>query len=101
MVALGKYRKVICLTVTTSGGSVCLWRSQVAGNVSSRRPLPIERSRDTYVAFRANNDGNTVSIDLSASPQPDPPAIASGWNVNRGLAVAVRLLSLPLMARIT
>ena len=50
--------------------------------ISFRRPLPIGPNKSTYVAFRANNDGNSLSaFRITAT---NPPAIASGWNVNRG-----------------
>ena len=39
--------------------------------------------QSTYVALRANNDGNTVLSALRITAT-DPPTIASGWDVTRG-----------------
>jgi hypothetical protein len=57
--------------------------SQVASSTILQAAVTYRTKQNTYVAFRANNDGNTVLSAFRITPT-DPPAIASGWNVNRG-----------------
>ena len=85
VVALGKDRRMYVLNRDNLGGiSAPVAVSMVASSTdhSGSRHLS-DRSKSTYVAFRANNDGNTV-LSAFRITATNPPTIASGWNVNRG-----------------
>ena len=55
--------------------------AQVADSSILQAAVTYRTKQSTYVAFRANNDGNTLTaFRITAT---NPPAIASSWNVNR------------------
>ena len=57
--------------------------SIVADNTIIQAAVTYRTKQDTYVAFRANNDGNTV-LSARRITATNPPTIATGWDVNRG-----------------
>src|SRR5215467_5187109 len=84
VVALGKDRNAYLLNRDNLGGiSAPIASSQVASAVILQAGVTYRTKQSTYVALRANNDGNTVltTFRITAS---DPPTIAGGWNVTRG-----------------
>jgi hypothetical protein len=84
VVALGKDRNAYLLDRDNLGGiSAPIAVSQVASSTILQAGVTYRTKQSTYVAFRANNDGNTVLSAFSITPT-DPPTIASGWNVSRG-----------------
>ena len=84
VVALGKDRNAYLVNRDNLGGiSAPIADSQVASSTILQAAVTYRTKQNTYVAFRANNDGNTVLSTFRITPT-DPPAIASGWNVNRG-----------------
>ena len=101
VVALGKDRNMYLVNRDNLGGiSAPIAVSLVASSTILQAAVTYRTKESTYVAIRANNDGNTVLSAFRITPT-DPPTIASGWNVSRAPAVAVLLLSLLLMAPIT
>ena len=84
VVALGKDRNAYLVNRDNLGGiSAPIAVSQVASSTILQAAVTYRTKQNTYVALRANNDGNTVLSAFRITPT-DPPAIASGWNVNRG-----------------
>jgi outer membrane protein assembly factor BamB len=83
VVALGKDRNAYLVNRDNLGGiSVPIAVSQVASSTIIQAAVTYRTQQSTYVALRANNDGNTVlsALRITAS---NPPTIASGWNVTR------------------
>ena len=84
VVALGKDRNAYLVNRDNLGGiSAPIAVSQVASSTILQAAVTYRTKQSTYVAFRANNDGNTV-LSAFRITATNPPAIASGWNVNRG-----------------
>jgi hypothetical protein len=84
VVALGKDRNAYLVNRDNLGGiSAPIAVSQVASSTILQAAVTYRTKQSTYVAFRANNDGNTVLSALRITAT-NPPTIASGWNVNRG-----------------
>ena len=84
VVALGKDRNAYLVNRDNLGGiSAPIAVSQVASSTILQAAVTYRTKQSTYVAFRANNDGNTVLSAFRITPT-NPPAIASGWNVDRG-----------------
>ena len=84
VVALGKDRNAYLVNRDNLGGiSAPIAVSQVASSTILQAAVTYRTKQNTYVALRANNDGNTVLSAFRITPT-DPPAIASGWNVTRG-----------------
>jgi len=84
VVALGKDRNAYLLNRDDLGGiSAPIAVSQVASSTILQAAVTYRTKQSTYVAFRANNDGNPVLSALRITAT-NPPTIASGWDVNRG-----------------
>ena len=84
VVALGKDRNMYLVNRDNLGGiSAPIAVSLVASSTILQAAVTYRTKQSTYVAFRANNDGNTVLSAFRITPT-DPPTIASGWNVSRG-----------------
>ena len=84
VVALGKDRNAYLVNRDNLGGiSAPIAVSHVASSTILQAAVTYRTKQSTYVAFRANNDGNTVLSAFRITPT-NPPAIASGWNVDRG-----------------
>ena len=84
VVALGKDRNMYLVNRDNLGGiSAPIAVSLVASRTILQAAVTYRTKQSTYVAFRANNDGNTVLSAFRITPT-DPPTIASGWNVSRG-----------------
>ena len=84
VVALGKDRRMNVVNRDNLGGiSAPVAVSVVASSTILQAAVTYRTKQDTYVAFRANNDGNTVLSALRITAT-SPPTIASGWNVTRG-----------------
>jgi outer membrane protein assembly factor BamB len=84
VVALGKDRNAYLVNRDNLGGiSSPITVSQVASSTILQAAVTYRTKQSTYVAFRANNDGNTVLSAFRITPT-DPPAIDSSWNINRG-----------------
>lgn len=84
VVALGKDRRMHVVDRDNLGGiSAPVAVSVVASSTIIQAAVTYRTKQSTYVAFRANNDGNTVLSALRITAT-NPPTIASGWNVNRG-----------------
>src|SRR4030095_592398 len=64
------------------GISAPLAVSQVASSTILQAAVTYRANQSTYVAFRANNDGNTAlsTFQITAT---SPPTIASDWSVDR------------------
>ena len=83
VVALGKDRNAYLLNRDNLGGiSAPIAVSQVATNTILQAAVTYRSEQSTYVAFRANNDGNTV-LSAFRITVTNPPTIASSWNVPR------------------
>ena len=83
VVALGKDRNAYLLNRDNLGGiSAPIAVSQVASATILQAAVTYRTKQSTYVALRANNDGNTVLMTFRITAT-DPPAINSSWNVNR------------------
>ena len=83
VVALGKDRNAYLLNRDNLGGiSAPIAVSQVASATILQAAVTYRTKQSTYVALRANNDGNTVLTTFRITAT-DPPAINSSWNVNR------------------
>jgi hypothetical protein len=83
VVALGKDRNMYLLDRDNLGGiSAPIAESVVASSTLLQAAVAYPTKQSTYVALRANNDGNTVLSALRITAT-NPPTIASGWNVER------------------
>src|SRR5215813_2073745 len=84
VVALGKDRNMYLVNRDNLGGiSAPIAVSVVASSTILQAAVTYRTKQSTYVALRANNDGNTVlsAVRITATY---PPTIASGWDVTRG-----------------
>ena len=85
VIALGKDRNMYLLDRDNLGGiRPPTAVSQVANRTVLQAAATYRTKQSTYVTIRANNDGNTVLSTFRITPT-SPPAIASAWNVNRGV----------------
>ncbi len=85
VVALGKDRKAYLLNRDNLGGiSLPLASAQVATSTILQAAVTYGTEQGTFVALRANNDGNTV-LSAFRITAANPPSIdiAGGWNVPR------------------
>ncbi|TMP93052.1 MAG: hypothetical protein E6L08_06885 [Verrucomicrobia bacterium] len=85
VVALGKDCNAYLVNRDNLGGiSAPITASQVASGTILQAAVTYRTKQGTYVAFRANNDGNTI-LSAFRITATNPPAIdiASGWSVNR------------------
>jgi hypothetical protein len=85
IVALTKHRNAYLIDRDNLGGiSAPIDQSQVANSTILQAAVTYRTQDGTYVAFRANNDGNTV-LSAFRITATNPPTIdsASGWDVNR------------------
>lgn len=85
VVALSKDRHAYLINRDNMGGiSAPLDESVAASSTILQAAVTYRTKQDTYVAFRANNDGNTV-LSAFRITATNPPTIdsAGGWNVNR------------------
>src|SRR5882724_12251627 len=83
VVALGKDRNAYLVNRDNLGGiSAPIAVSSVASSTILQAAVTYRTKQSTYVALRANNDGNTVLTTFRITAT-DPPAIGSSWNVNR------------------
>jgi hypothetical protein len=85
VVALSKDRHAYLINRDNLGGiSASIDESQVADSTILQAAVTYRTEQGTYVAFRANNDGNTV-LSAFRITATNPPTIdsASGWDVNR------------------
>jgi hypothetical protein len=85
VVALSKDRHAYLVNRDNLGGiSAPIDESQVASSTIVQAAVTYRTEQGTYVAFRANNDGNTV-LSAFRITATNPPTIdsASGWDVNR------------------
>jgi outer membrane protein assembly factor BamB len=84
VVALGKDRNMYLVDRDNLGGiSAPVAASVVASSTILQAAVTYPTNQSTYVALRANNDGNTVLSALRITAT-NPPMIASGWDVTRG-----------------
>jgi len=84
VVALSKDLHMYLLDRDNLGGiSAPIDVSVVASATIIQAAVSYRTKQSTYVALRANNDGNTVLSALRITAT-DPPTIASGWDVTRG-----------------
>jgi hypothetical protein len=84
-VALGKDRNAYLVNRDNLGGiSQPVASAQVASNTILQAAVTYRTKQGTYVAFRANNDGNTVLSAFRITPT-NPPTIdiPGGWSVTR------------------
>lgn len=86
VVALGKDRKAYLVDRDNLGGiSAPITSAQVASNTILQAAVTYRTKQDTYVALRANNDGDTVlSAFRITATNPPTIDIPGGWNVTRG-----------------
>jgi len=85
VVALGKDRNAYLVNRDNLGGiSQPVASAQVASNTILQAGVTYRTKQGTYVAFRANNDGNTVLSAFRITPT-NPPTIdiPGGWSVTR------------------
>jgi hypothetical protein len=83
VVALSKDLKMYLVNRDNLGGiSAPIAESVVASSTIIQAAVTYRTNQSTYVALRANNDGNTVLSALRITAT-NPPTIASGWNVDR------------------
>src|SRR6266481_4152196 len=83
VVALGKDRNAYLLNRDNLGGITApVAASLVASATIIQAAVTYRTKQSTSVAFRANNDGNTVLTAFRITAT-NPPTIASGWNVDR------------------
>src|SRR5947199_6723064 len=83
VVALGKDRNAYLVDRDNLGGiSAPIAVSQVASSTILQAAVAYRTKQSTYVALRANNDGNTVLTTFRITATA-PPAIVSSWDVNR------------------
>src|SRR5437762_8538119 len=85
VVAMGKDRKAYLVNRDNlSGISQPVASAQVASNTILQAAVTYRTKQGTYVAFRANNDGDTVlSAFRITATNPPTIDIASGWSVTR------------------
>lgn len=84
VVALSKDLKMYLLNRDNLGGiSAPIAESVVASSTIIQAAVTYSTKQSTYVALRANNDGNTVLSALRITAT-NPPTIATGWDVTRG-----------------
>ena len=101
VVALGKDRNAYLINRDNLGGiSAPIAVSQVASSHYPPGGRHLSDETEHLCRVPRQQRWQHGSIDFPHHPN-HPPAIASGWNVNPAPAVAVLLLSPPLMARIT
>ncbi len=83
IMALGKDRNAYVVNRDDLGGiSAPLAVSLVASSTILQAAVTYRTNDNTFVALRANNDGNTVLSALRITAT-NPPAIVSGWEVHR------------------
>jgi hypothetical protein len=83
VVALGKDRHAYLVNRDNLGGiSAPVASAQVATSTILQAAATYRTKQSTYVAFRANNDGNTA-LTAFRIVTANPPSIAGGWNVDR------------------
>jgi len=85
IVAMGKDRKASLVNRDNLGGiSNPITSAQVASSTILQAAVTYRTKQGTYVALRANNDGNTV-LSAFRITATNPPAIdiPGGWNVTR------------------
>jgi outer membrane protein assembly factor BamB len=83
VVVLTKNRSAYLLNRDNLGGiSAPIAVSQVATSTILQAAVTYRTKQGTYVAFRANNDGNTI-LSAFRITATDPPTIGSGWSVTR------------------
>jgi hypothetical protein len=85
IVAMGKDRKAHLVNRDNLGGiTVPVASAQVASSTILQAAVTYRTEQGTYVAFRANNDGNTV-LSAFRITAANPPAIdiPGGWDVTR------------------
>ncbi len=85
IVAMGKDRKAYLVNRDNLGGiSSPITSAQVASSTILQAGVTYRTKQGTYVAFRANNDGNTV-LSAFRITAANPPAIdiPGGWDVTR------------------
>jgi hypothetical protein len=85
VVALGKDRNAYLVNRDNLGGiSQPVTLAQVASNTILQAAVTYRTKQGTYVAFRANNDGDTV-LSAFRITAANPPAIdiPGGWSVTR------------------
>jgi hypothetical protein len=85
IVAMGKDRKAYLVNRDHLGGiSNPITSAQVASSTILQAGVTYRTKQGTYVAFRANNDGNTVlSAFRITAANPPTIDIPGGWNVTR------------------
>jgi hypothetical protein len=84
VVALGKDRNAYLVNRDNLGGiGAPIAVSQVASSIILQAAVTYRTRQGTHVAFRANNNDNTVLSALRITAT-NPPTIAMDWNVNRG-----------------
>jgi outer membrane protein assembly factor BamB len=83
VVALSKDLKMYLLNRDNLGGiSAPVAESVVASRSIIQAAVTYRTKQNTYVALRANNEGDTVLSTLRITAT-NPPTIASGWDVDR------------------
>jgi len=83
VVALGKDRNAYLLNRDNLGGiGAPVAESVVASRSIIQAAVTYRTKQSTYVALRANNEGDTVLSALRITAT-NPPTIATGWNVDR------------------
>jgi PQQ enzyme repeat len=85
IVAMGKDRNAYLVNRDNLGGiSQPVASAQVASSTILQAAVTYQTKQGTYVAFRANNDGNTLlSAFRITATNPPTIDIANGWNVTR------------------
>jgi hypothetical protein len=85
IVAMGKDRKAYLLNRDNLGGiNNPITSTQVASSTILQAAVTYRTDQSTYVALRANNDGNTVlSTFRITATSPPTIDIPGGWNVTR------------------
>ena len=84
VVAMGKDRRAYLVDRDNLGGiSAPVASAQVASSTILQAAVTYRTKEGTYVALRANNDGNTV-LNAFRITAASPPAIVTDWNVPRG-----------------
>ncbi len=83
IVALSKDRHAYLVNRDNLGGiSAPIAVSQVASSTILQAAVTYRTKQSTYVAFRANNDGNTALSTFRITPT-NPPTITADWSVAR------------------
>jgi hypothetical protein len=85
VVALTKHRNAYLVNRDNLGGIISpITSAQVASSTILQAAVTYRTNQGTYVAFRANNDGNTV-LSAFRITATNPPAIdiPGGWDVTR------------------